>query len=46
MINGTFGLFIQNGYLKDTPESPFAKVLMKCKVLDGEFRLLPNQKTS
>ena len=38
------GLFIQNGYLKDTPEKPFRKGLNEiAKVLDGEFRLTPNQ---
>ena len=39
-----FGLFIQNGRLKDTPEQPFRKCLREIAgVLDGEFRLTPNQ---
>jgi sulfite reductase (NADPH) hemoprotein beta-component len=39
-----FGLFIQNGRLKDTPEQPFRKGLREISgVLDGEFRLTPNQ---
>jgi sulfite reductase (NADPH) hemoprotein beta-component len=39
-----FGLFIQNGRLKDTPEQPFRKGLREIAgILDGEFRLTPNQ---
>ena len=38
------GLFIQNGRLKDTPEQPFRKGLREIAgILDGEFRLTPNQ---
>ena len=45
MVNGTC-LFIQNGYERHA-EKPFRKGLNEiAKVLDGEFRLTPNQNQS